>query len=121
MATWKDINLDFMHEKDVVVNCRTKEGLRALTKAIGEAYPRYRPTFQTKYELWERDHDDEGMTIRAELCEDGTINYGHCFAWWYREEGYKVLELCDITHTAKDLGALNTGYMDINAALAALF
>lgn len=121
MVTWKDINLDFMHEKGVVVNCRTKEGLFALTKAIGEAYPRYRGIFKTKYELWERDRDDEGVTIRAELCEDGTINYGHCFASWYREAGYKVIELCDITYKAKDLGVLSTGYIDINAAIAALF
>lgn len=121
MATWKDVNLDFMHEGRVAVNCRTKEGLRALTKAIVEMYPKYKIVFETKYQLWEGDRDDEGMAIRAELCEDGTIDYGHCYASWYRGNGYKVIELSDITYKAKDLGALNTGYMDVNAALAALF
>lgn len=121
MATWKDIDLSFMREFGTVVNCRTKEGLRALTTAIGNNYPDYRSLFDEKYSCWDYQHDDRGLSIRAELFEDGSISSGHCNASWYEENGYKIIELSDITCRTKDLGVFDTGYIDMNAALAALF
>lgn len=122
MATWKDIDLGFLEEENVVVNCRTKEGLSSLVTAIYKQYPDSKDQLNDILKMFNGDYNyGNGMAIRLLTIRNGKLYFGYCDADWYKIKGYKVIELCDITHKAKDLGALDTGHMDVNAALAALF
>lgn len=122
MATWKDIDLGFLEEENVVVNCRTKEGLSSLVTAICKEYPDSADHLYDYLEIFDDGYNDErGMGIRLRAIHNGKLYFGYCDAEWYEAKGYKVIELCDITCKAKDLGTLDTGHMDVNAALAALF
>lgn len=122
MATWKDIDLSFLEEENVVVNCRTKEGFSSLVTAICKEHPDSKDQLTDFLKIFGDDYNDEsGMAIRLRAIRNGKLYFGHCDAEWYKARGYKVIELCDITCKAKDLGALDTGYIDMNAALAALF
>ncbi len=122
MATWKDIDLSFLEEENVVVNCRTKEGLSSLVTAICKVHPDAEGQLRGFLEIFGDDYNEgNGMAIRLRAIRNSKLYFGHCDADWYKIKGYKVIELCDITCKAKDLGVLDTGYMDVNAALAALF
>ena len=122
MATWRDIDLSFMLQEDrTPINCRTKEGFRSLAQAIYRRFPAYKEQLDDYVKFYKEYNNGEGMALRAELIGRNRLSLGYCNAEWYEANGYKVIELCDITHGVKDLGALDTGYIDMNAALAALF
>ena len=122
MATWKDIDLSFLEEKNVAVNCRTREGLLSLITAICKEYPGNDDRLSGYSKVFEDYRDNgTGVAIRLRAIRDGKLYLGHCDAEWYELKGYKVIELCDITCKAKDLGSIDTGHMDMNAALSALF
>ena len=122
MATWKDIDLGFLEEENVVVNCRTKEGLSSLVTAICKVHPDAEDQLRGFLKIFGDDYNEgNGMAIRLRTIRNGKLYFGYCDADWYKIKGYNVIELCDITGKAKDLGALDTGHMDVNAALAALF
>lgn len=114
------VDLSFMKEERVAVNCRTEKDLKILTDAIAEQYPQYSQILQVKYRCWAHDHDDEGMAIRAKLFLDGNIDYGHCTATYYRNRGYKVLEFSSISKQL-DYGQIETCFSNAEEALAALF
>ena len=122
MATWRDIDLSFMLQEDqTAINCRTKEGFRSLAQAIYRRFPAYKEQLDDYVKLYKEYNNGEGMALRAKLIGRNRLSLGYCNAEWYKSNGYKVIELCDITHGVKDLGALDTGHIDMNAALAALF
>lgn len=122
MATWKDIDLSFVENGDsTVINCRTKEGISALAQAICNRYPEYKGQLQDYVKFYQEYNDGNGMALRVRLVGKNRLSLGYCTAEWYKENYYKVIELSDITCKAKDLGDINTGHMNINAALAALF
>lgn len=122
MATWRDIDLSFMHHGDrTAINCRTKEGFRSLAQAIYRRFPAYKEQLDDYVKFYKEYNNGEGMALRVNLIGRNRLSLGYCNAEWYESNGYKVIELCDITHRVKDLGVLDTGYIDMNAALAALF
>lgn len=114
------VDLSFMKRDRVAVNCRTSEELKALTDAIAEEYPAYSRVFQTKYKCWTFDHDSEGMSIRAKLLPDENIDYGHCYASYYRNCGYEVIEFSAIS-TQLDFGEIEPCHINADEALSALF
>lgn len=122
MATWKDIDLSFLEEKNVAVVCRTKEGLSSLVAAICKEHPDSENQLRDYINVDMSQYEEiGGFAIRLRAVRDNKLYFGHCDADWYRLKGYKIIELCDITCKARDLGVLDTGHMDINVALAALF
>lgn len=122
MATWRDIDLSFMaHGDSIAVNCRTKEGFSALAQAIYRRFPAYKEPLQDYVRFYKEYNNGKGMALRVKLIGRNRLSLGYCTAEWYKENKYEVIELSDITCRTKDLGVFDTGHMDINAALAALF
>lgn len=115
-----DVDLSFMKSGRIAVNCRTKEELKILTDAIIEKYPEYDHVFSVKYRCWEYDHDDEGLSIRAQVLPGGNIDYGHCRAAYYRNNGYKVIEFITI-YRQLDFGQIESNYLGAADVFAALF
>lgn len=122
MATWKDIDLSFMLQgNSTAVNCRTKEGFNALAQAIYRRFPVYKEQLQEYVKFYKEYNNGEGMALCVELIGRNRLSLGYCTAEWYKENRYEVIELSDITCRTKDLGIFDTGHIDMNAALAALF
>ena len=115
-----NIDLSFMKRRRIAINCRTEEELKILTDAIIKEYPKYDHVFRTKYGCWKNDHNDEGLSIRAHVLPSGNIDYGHCTATYYRNNGYKVIEFITICRQL-DLGKIESGYLSAADAFAALF
>lgn len=118
--TWRNVDLSFMHNGKIAVNCRTKEELVVLMTAIKKEYPQYEHTCTIKSRLWESDRDKDGLSVRAIASGEGSVDFGHCWAEWYRRNGYTVVEFRDICK-GMDLGEIISGYDDMSAALEALF
>lgn len=116
----KEIDLGFMKQGRIAVNCKTRSDFYALCMAIGDKYPEYKNTFMARAASWEYQCDDEGLALRAMLYNDGRIGCGYCQAEWYRSNNYKVIQFEDICYS-RDYGDFNSGFVDIDAAIAALF
>ena len=115
-----DVDLSFMKEHRIAINCRTEEELKMLTDAIIKDYPKYEHVFRTKYGCWQHDHNDDGMSIRAQVLPSGDIDYGHCTATYYQNNGYKVVEFITICRQL-DFGQIESDYMSAADVFAALF
>ena len=115
-----DVDLSFMKKGRIAINCRTEEELKMLTDAIIEEYPKYKHIFRVKYGCWKHDHNDEGLSIRAQVLPSGDIDYGHCTATYYRNNGYKVIEFITICKQL-DFGQFEYDYLSAADVFAALF
>lgn len=120
--TWEDIDLGFMYQKNVAVLCRTYEGLRELMKAIEERHPKYRSTTSFICSKWNPiEHGRFGFAVKAYFYIDSDYVYFEFGRGCdYLAQGYSIIELCDITGK-RDFGVFDTGFENMDAALAALF
>ena len=113
------IDTSFLKNDCTVIWCRTKKEAEILYENVIAFDTSIRPQLKPKIEMFSREKDEEGMGFRFSHTRDGLM-VGYSNMWYYRKHGYTVLEL-DSLVINMDFGQIESGYSNLDAAVAALF
>lgn len=113
------IDVSFLDNKSTVIWCKTKEEAYDLYENVIARDRSIDARLAPKVRGFDQEKDEEGMGYRFEHFDYG-LDVGYGSMWYYRTHGYNIVEFEKLIIN-DDLGQIESGYSNLDAALAALF
>lgn len=113
------IDTSFLQNSCTVIWCKTKEEAQDLYENVILREPSVKDRLKPKVLRFEREKEADGLGFRFERYNN-RIDIGYGSMSYYRRMPYKIIEFSGLIANI-DLGQINNGYSNVDAAIAALF